>query len=39
VAQTYNQEANTNYITQLRLGDSDMSFSSGTDANGNSFFQ
>jgi len=38
VAQTYNQEANSNYISQLRLGDSDMSFSSGTDANGNTFF-
>ena len=38
VAQTYNEESKSNWIYQLQLGDSDMSFSSGTDASGNAYF-
>lgn len=37
VAQTYNQESQSYWIYQLRLGDSDMSFSTGTDASGNAY--
>lgn len=37
VTQAYNQEAQNTYVTQLELDDSNLAFSLGTDANGNTF--
>ena len=39
VAQTYNQEAQNSYISRLELGSSDLSYSIGTDAYGDTFIQ
>ena len=38
VADAYNQENNSYYKGLIELGDSDLSFSTGTDANGNAYF-